>query len=215
VDGGIPASGLVAHTLISRFADHLPYYRLQAINARAGVHTPRSTLAAWAGQAGAALEPLYEAHKRFVLGAAVLHADETPLALLDPGAGKTKKAYIWAYARGELDAQQGVIYEFTPGRGGQYPLAFLGGPGQPGQQGQTDPPWRGTLLSDEYAGYAPVLDQRLFPDRRGASCLAHARRKFEEVAKAGTSPVAKDAIERLAAIYHVEGQLRSDTVPRQ
>ncbi|MFY9512515.1 MAG: transposase [Rubrivivax sp.] len=126
IDGGIPASGLLAHTLISRFADHLPYCRLEAINARAGVRTPRSTLAAWAGQAGAALEPLYEAHKRFVLGAAVLHADETPLALLDPGAGKTKKAYIWGYARGKFDTQQGVIYEFTAGRGGQYPLARAG-----------------------------------------------------------------------------------------
>ncbi len=216
IDGGIPASGLVAHTLISRFADHLPYYRLEAINARAGVHTPRSTLAAWAGQAGAALEPLYEAHKCFVLGAAVLHVDETPLALLDPGAGKTKKAYVWGYARGEFDAQQGVIYEFTAGRGGQYPLAFLGGPGEPGLQRQTDPPWRGTLLCDEYAGYGPVLDQRLFPDRRGAGCLAHARRKFEEIAKAGNSLVAKAVIERLAAIYHVEWQLRGmDAATRQ
>jgi len=96
VEGGIAASGLVAHTLISRFADHLPYYRQEAINARAGVHTPRSTLAAWAGAGGAALEPLYGAHKRFVLGTSVLHADETPIPLLDPGRGKTKKAYVWA-----------------------------------------------------------------------------------------------------------------------
>ena len=100
IDGGVPASGLVAHTLISRFVDHLPYYRQEAINARSGVHTPRSTLAAWAGQAGAALEPLYEAHKRFVLGCAVLHADETPVAMLDPGAGKTKRAYVVGPANG-------------------------------------------------------------------------------------------------------------------
>ncbi|MDP3085721.1 MAG: IS66 family transposase zinc-finger binding domain-containing protein [Rubrivivax sp.] len=64
IDRGIRASGLVAHTLTSRFVDHLPYYRQEAINARSGMHTPRSTLAAWAGMAGAALEPLYEAHKR-------------------------------------------------------------------------------------------------------------------------------------------------------
>src|SRR5688500_2820882 len=89
IGGGMPAAGLVAHTLISRFVDHLPYYRQEAINARSSVHTPRSTLASWSGQAGAALEPLYEAHKRFVLSARVLH-----------GAGKTKRAYVWAYARG-------------------------------------------------------------------------------------------------------------------
>jgi transposase len=135
IDGGIAASGLVAHTLISRFVDHLPYYRQEAINARSGVHTPRSTLAAQSGRAGAALQPLYEAHKRFVLNCPVLHADETPVAMLDPGAGKTKRAYIWAYARGALDAQRGVIYEFCLGRGSQYPVAFLGGaqgpPGSP------------------------------------------------------------------------------------
>ncbi len=119
IDAGLPASGLLAHTLISRFADHLPYYRQEAINARAGVHTPRSTLASWAGQAGAALEPLYEAHRRFVLACRVLHADETPVALLDPGAGKTRKAYVWAYARSHHDPTPGVVYEFARGRGAQ------------------------------------------------------------------------------------------------
>ena len=83
VDGGIPASGLVAHTLISRFVDHLPYYRQEPINARSGVHTPRSTLATWAGAGGAKLEPLFEAHRRFILSCRVLHADETPVPLLD------------------------------------------------------------------------------------------------------------------------------------
>ncbi len=111
VDGGIAASGLLAHTLISRFVDHLPYYRQETINARSRVHTPRSTLAAGAGQSGAALGPLYDAHKRFVLGCRVLHADETPVALLDPCAGKTRRAYVWAYARSWHDA--------TPGEGGQ------------------------------------------------------------------------------------------------
>ncbi|CAN7571860.1 IS66 family transposase [Variovorax sp. LjRoot290] len=117
IDGGMPAAGLVAHTLISRFVDHLPYYRQEAINARSGVHTPRSTLAAWSGRGGAALEPLYDAHKRFVLSARVLHADETPVALLDPGRGKTRKAYVWAYARGAFDPVPGVIYDFCVGRG--------------------------------------------------------------------------------------------------
>ena len=112
VDGGIPASGLVAHTLISRFADHLPYYRQEDINARSGVHTPRSSLAAWAGAGGAALQPLCAAHKHFVLSTAVLLADETLVPLLDPGRGKTKKAYVWAYARSPLDGPPGVIYEF-------------------------------------------------------------------------------------------------------
>ena len=99
IDKGMPAPGLVAHTLVSRFVDHIPYYRQETINARSGVHTPRSTLAAWSGAGGAELQPLFDAHREFVLGAQVLHADETPVNMLDPGAGKTKRAYIWAYAR--------------------------------------------------------------------------------------------------------------------
>ena len=74
----------------------LPYYRQETINARAGVHTPRSTLAAWPGAGGAELQPLFDAHREFVLAAQVLHADDTPVNMLDPGAGKTKRAYIWA-----------------------------------------------------------------------------------------------------------------------
>lgn len=205
IDGGIAASGLVAHTLISRFVDHLPYYRQEAINARSGVHTPRSTLSAQSGRAGAALLPLYEVHKRFVLSGPVLHADETPVAMLDPGAGKTKRAYIWAYARGELDAQRGVIYEFCLGRGSQYPVAFLGGAqGPPGSPIDDQPAWSGTLVCDQYAGYDRALDRRVYPQRITANCVAHARRKFDELV--GTSEVAKEAIKRIGWIYHVEGQ---------
>ena len=199
IEGGIPASGLLAHTLISRFVDHLPYYRQESINARSGVCTPRSTLAQWAGQAGAALEPLYEAHKAFVLSCGVLHADETPVALLDPGTGKTKRAYVWGYARGAFDATPAVVYDFCLGRGAQYPLAFLG---QDGQQG----PWTGTLVRDEYAAYDSVV--RAVPGRMAAGCLAHARRKFEELLRnAGKSAVASQALVQIAAIYRIEREM--------
>jgi len=202
IEGGMPASGLLAHTLISRFADHLPYYRQEAINARSGVHTPRSTLAAWAGQAGAALEPLYELHKRFVLGCRVLHADETPVTLLDPGAGKTRRAYVWAYARSWHDPTPGVVYDFCLGRGAQYPMAFLAGDERVGHRR-----WAGTLLTDRYNAYDTVLDERVHPDRRPAACAAHARRKFDELAKAGTSALGEEAIRRFGRIYEVEGEL--------
>jgi len=213
VDGGIPASGLVAHTLISRFVDHLPYYRIEDVHARAGVHTPRSTLSSWGGAGGAALEPLGDALRRFVLGAPVLHVDETTVPLLDPGKGKTKTAYVWAYARGEFDAHPGVVYEFCTGRGAQFPLAFLGGQGPP----QARAAWQGTLVSDQYAGYDAVLDARVFPGRTAAGCVAHARRKFEELTKpgAGASPVALEALQRLARIYHVEGHLEGMTAEQR
>ena len=202
VDGGIPASGLVAHTLISRFVDHLPYYRQEPINARSGVHTPRSTLAAWSGAGGAKLEPLYEVHRRFILGCRVLHADETPVPLLDPGSGKTKKAYVWAWARSHHDRHPGVIYEFCLGRGAQYPVAFLGGMGPP----TAEPAWNGTLITDQYAAYNAVLDAKIYPQRRSAACAAHARRRFEELSRGGNtaSAVATEALRRWARIYHAE-----------
>lgn len=202
IEGGIAASGFVAHTLISRFVDHLPYYRQETINARSGVHTPRSTLATIAGQAGAALEPLHEAHRRFILSCAVLHADETPVALLDPGAGKTRRAYVWAYARSWHDKVPGVIYEFCLGRGAQYPLAFLGGQTGRGER------WSGTLLTDRYSAYETVVDPRLYPDRVGAACAAHARRNFEELTHDGTSVVGLEAVRRFARIYGVEAELK-------
>jgi len=192
IDQGIPAPGLVAHTLVSRFVDHIPYYRQEEINARSGVHTPRATLAAWAGAAGAGLEPLYEVHKAFVLSAAVLHADETPVRLLDPGAGKTRKAYVWGYARGEFDALPGVVYEFCAGRGAKYPVAFLKG-------------WNGTLICDDYKAYETVfkLGQRI-----EAGCVVHARRKFDELIKHGHSEVATEAVRRLAWVFKVEKDAR-------
>lgn len=204
IPGGIASSGLVAHTLISRFVDHLPYYRQETINARSGVHTPRSTLASLSGQAGAWLEPLLQVHKHFILSCAVLHADETPVALLDPGAGKTRRAYMWAYARSWHDPLPGVIYDFCPGRGAQYPLAFLNGSDQRGARR-----WSGTLLTDRYSAYETVVDPRLYPGRIGAACAAHARRNFEELMREGTSPVGLEAVRRFAGIYGVEAELKN------
>jgi transposase len=204
VDGGIPAAGLVAHTLISHFVDHLPYYRMETIAARSGVHIPRSTQAQWAGRGGAALEPLYELHKAFVLSVRVLHADETPVAMLDPGAGKTKRAYVWAYARGAFDETPGVIYEFCAGRGAQYPIEFLRSDERAGRRS-----WQGTLVRDEYAAYDSVVDANAWPGRTAAGCLAHARRKFDELAD--TSAVAQEALQRIARIWRAEREFAEMT----
>ena len=154
----------------------------------------------------------------------MLHADETPIPLLDPGAGKTKKAYVWAYARSKHDPHPGVIYEFCAGRGAQYPKAFLGThshgpPAQPALHHNPLPQaWSGTLVTDQYSGYEAVLDTRLYPQRQSAGCAAHARRKFEELAGKGStaSAVAEQALLRFARIYHAEGYLTElDTRQRQ
>lgn len=198
-DNALPTPGLQAHTVVSRFVDHLPYYRQEQIHARSGVRTPRSTLAAWGGQTGAQLMPLYEAHREFVLGSRVVHADETPIALLDPGGGKTKKAYMWAYARGAFEAEPGVVFDFCAGRGGQYPCAFLEG-------------WAGTLVVDAYSGYDAALSLH---GRSTAYCLAHARRKFDELLKANASVVAGQAIQRIAWLYKIEADAKALTAEQR
>ena len=190
-DNALPTPGLQAHTVVSRFCDHMPYYRQEQINARSGVHTPRSTLAGWNGHTGAQLMPLYDAQRYFLLGSRILHADETPVAMLDPGAGKTKKAYMWAYVRGVYDPHPGVVYDFCLGRGGKYASEFLKG-------------WSGTLVVDAYAGYDKTLAME---GRSTAFCVAHARRKFDELVD--SSPVAAEAIRRIAWLYRVEADART------
>jgi len=145
------------------------------------------------------VEPLFEAHCKFVLSAAVLHADETPVRMLDPGAGKTAKAYVWAYARGEHDGTPGVIYDFCTGRGSKYPADFLA-------------EWAGTLTCDDYAGYDVVFRREGCIE---AGCLAHARRKFDELARANASPVAAQAVARIARLYKLESQAREMTPARR
>jgi transposase len=135
--------------------------------------------------------PLYDAQCDFVLSSRVLHADETPIAKLDPGAGKTKTAYMWAYARGVYDPHPGVVFDFCLGRGGKYATEFLEG-------------CRGTLVVDAYAGYDKALS---LEGRNTAYCLAHSRRKFDELV--ASSPVAAEAIQRIAWLYKIEAAARS------
>jgi len=159
-------------------------------------------MASIAGQAGAALEPLHDALRRFILSCAVLHAGEAPVALLDPGAGKTRRAYVWAYARSWHDTVPRVIYEFCRDAGAEYPLAFLGGQDRHGKR------WSGTLLTDRYSAYETRGRSAAVPDRLGAACAAHARRNFEELTRYSTSVVGLEAVRRFARVYRVEAQLK-------
>ena len=95
IDKGIPTTGLLAQVLVAKYQDHLPLYRQEHIFGRAGLAIPRSTLASWVGKCGVQLQPLVNALKAVMLKSAVLHADKTPVAMLDPGAGKTHRAYLW------------------------------------------------------------------------------------------------------------------------
>ena len=198
IDKGIPTAGLLAQVLVAKHADHVPLYRQEAIFGRAGLAIPRSTLASWVGQCGARLLPLVQALKAHLLQCQVLHADETPVAVLAPGNGKTHRAYLWAYTAATSEQLKAVVYDFTAGRSGEHAWVFLGHDPDKRERGQA--PWTGKLVCDDYGGYKALL-------RHGVTeigCMAHARRKFVELHAANKSQIAHQAIELIGQLYGVE-----------
>jgi hypothetical protein len=111
IDKGIPTTGLLAQVLVAKFLDHLPLYRQEAIFERPAT-IARSTLAQWVGECGVQLQPLVQALADELRRHMVLHADETPVAMLKPGNGKTHKAYIWSYCA-EHQPVKAVVFEFS------------------------------------------------------------------------------------------------------
>jgi len=187
IDKGIPTTGLLAHVLVSKYADHLPLYRQQQIFARAGVELPRSTLADWIGRCGVELRPVVELLRSELTRQPVLHADETPVAMLAPGKKRTHTAYVWAYATPRYAEVQGVVYDFRPTRAGKEVRDFLAG-------------WSGKLVCDDYAGYKAGFTEGITE----IGCMAHARRKFHELYVANQSPVADKALRYIGVLYEIE-----------
>jgi len=190
IDKGIPTTGLLAQVLVAKYQDHLPLYRLEGIFGRAGHAIPQSTLAQWVGQMGVVLQPLVEALKAELLTYSVLHADETPVAMLDPGAGKTRRAYLWSYSIGALEPVRAVVYDFAESRAGRHAQVFLDH-------------WRGTLVCDDYAGYKALIADGVTE----AGCMAHARRKFFELHTSHQSQLAAVALGYFQRLYALEGLL--------
>jgi transposase len=195
IDKGIPTAGLLAQVLVAKYADHLPLYRQETIFGRAGFAIPRSTLAQWVGSAGVQLQPLVDAMRDDLLQHRVLHADETPVAMLDPGAGKTHRAYLWSYCTPGLQGQRLVVFDFAESRAGRHPMEFLGHPGERA--------WRGTLVCDDYSGYKALFAQGVTE----AGCLAHARRKFHELWVNHKSTLAEQALALFGRLYEVEREV--------
>lgn len=186
LDRSQAAPSLLAQVTIAKYLDHLPLYRQEGVYARSGVELSRTTMAEWIGAVGVALQPLVDAMRRELLACPVLHADETPVAQLDPGAGRTKRAYLFAYRTAV--AQPIVVFDYCDSRSGKHARRFLGD-------------WRGALMVDDYAGYkASFTDPRMLE----LGCWAHARRKFVDLHKASGSEIAAEAVRRIAELYRIE-----------
>jgi transposase len=203
IDKGIPTAGLLAQVLVAKHADHLPLYRQEAIFGRAGLAIPRATLGAWIGQCGARLQPVVEALKAELLHCQVLHADETPVAMLAPGTGKTRRAYLWAYTAATSQAIKAVVYDFTPSRSGEHARAFLGH--DPERRERDQAPWTGHLVCDDFSGYKALFEHGVVE----VGCMAHARRKFVELHTANKSAIAGTALELMGKLYEVERDARA------
>jgi transposase len=199
IEGGLPTEATVAQVLVSKFADHLPLYRQAQIYGRQGVDLDRSTLADWVGRAAFLLRPIQERLFERLKASPKLFADETPAPVLDPGRGRTKTGQLFAYARDDRpwdgSDPPGVVYLYAPDRKAERPIAHLAG-------------FRGVLQVDGYGGYKVLARHNAV---QLAFCWSHVRRRFYELAQAGPAPIATEALARIAAIYHIESDIRGQS----
>lgn len=188
IERGIPAVGLLAFVIVSRFADHLPYFRQTRMFARQGVAISRRSLSRWVYFAGDLLEPIVEHMAEAIFGSRSLHADDATFPVLVPGLGETHPAKIWAYV-GD-DSHPHTIYRLTERRLGEEPQDFLRS-------------FEGFLHADAFSGY-----DRLYKNGKvcEVACWAHAKRKldaaFEHDLRAG------ELLVLLSRMYEVEKRAR-------
>ncbi len=179
IEGGLPTEATVAHVLVSKYADHLPLYRQAQIHGRQGIALDRSMLADWVGRAAFLLRPVHARLLAVLRASPKLFADENTAPVLDPGRGRTKTGQLFAYV-------------YAPDRKGERPMAHLDG-------------FSGILQVDGYGGYKALAGRTAV---NLAFCWAHVRRRFYELAQTGPAPIADEALQRIAALYHVEAPIR-------
>ena len=196
IERGRPGPGLLAHVLVSKYADHLPLYRQNKIYQREGLDLDRSTMADWVGKSTALLEPLADAIGRHVRDGQAIFADDTPVKMLAPGTGKTQTARLWVYGRDERpwngDAPPAAWYQFSGDRKGHHPKDHL-------------KDYKGWMHADGYAGYEDLYRSGHICE---VACMAHIRRKFVDVHRVQGSSIAEEAITRIAQLYVIEKRAR-------
>jgi transposase len=199
LERALPAAGLLTQVIVAKYADHCPLYRQAAIYRRCGVDLDRATLAEWVGGVSRLVAPLVDVVGRYVLAADKVHADDTPVPVLEPGRGKTKTGRLWTYVRDDRPSGSrdppAVWYRYSPDRKSEHPRAHLR-------------KFCGILQADAYSGFGALYDSG---DIVEAACWAHARRKFYDIYMANRSPIAGEAIARIGALYAIERDIRGTT----
>lgn len=210
IPGSMATPSLLAYILVSKFDDHLPLYRLNEIFARMGVDIPGTTMAGWCGQTMKLLSPVIERIDASVMASDLLHADDTPIRVLDRSLrskdlGRTvgkgvKQGRIWGYVLDQRPwagpAPPAVSYRFAANWKEEHVRQHL--------QATS-----GILQADAYKGYAKLYAAG--PDGavrfREAACWAHLRRDFHDLWVSAKSPIAREALDRIGALYDIERQI--------
>ncbi|RPI60875.1 MAG: IS66 family transposase [Planctomycetaceae bacterium] len=193
IDKGLAAPGLLAHVIVSKYADHLPLHRLERIFQRYDIDIARSTMCDWCAQSAAALRPLYDLMVRRVLDSKVIHTDDTPVDVQDPKLGKTREGRFWVYLGDPRNPL--IVFDYTPNRKRDGPMTFLK------DWGQEDIRY---LQADAFSGYDGIYAHSGGGGRVvEVACWAHARRKFHEARKADYRHSAQ-ALAYIRLLYDVE-----------
>ena len=202
VPRGLPSEALVAHTMVSKFGDHQPFYRQAESWRREGIDLDRTMLGNWTGRAVQVLAPVIDRMTDHLKASDRLFVDETTVPVLAPGSGKTRRDYLWAVARdqrgyGGADPPI-VVFHHSRSRSSKTALNLM-----------RDYGGGGVLHVDGYAGYDALADPgRVMDPWDLAYCWTHWRRRFVEFQRATDSPICEQVLERIAALYRVETMVR-------
>jgi len=186
---GNAGAGLLSHIIISKYVDHLPFYRQVKQFKREGVDIAESTINGWFSATCRLLSPLYDTVKNKILQSDYLMADETPIPVLtEDKPGATHKGYIWVYFD---PLNRMVLFDYRKSRSREGPTEILQN-------------FRGKLQTDGYEAYT------IFEKQNGITllaCMAHARRKFDE-AKDNDKPRAEHMLKLMQGLYAIERKAR-------
>ncbi len=181
----IVGPGLLAQIIIDKYVDHLPLYRQMERFKREGINIPYSTIGDWVKNGCTLIDPLYESLKKLIVQSNYLHADESPIKVLDKDKkGTTHRGYYWVY-HNSIDGL--VWFDYQEGRGREGPVEVL-------------KDFKGYLQTDGYAVYDFFKEEK---DITVLHCMAHARRMFFE-AKDNDKAVAQYALEQIGLLYNIE-----------
>lgn len=187
----IAGAGLLAQIVIDKYVDHLPLHRQQQRFNREGLNIPYSTITDWVSSTCTLITPLYEALKKLVLQSPYLHADETPLKVLDKDKkGSSHKGYYWVYHNSLDDL---VFFDYHPSRGREGPRQILDG-------------FKGYLQTDGYNVYNSITDQT---EMTLLHCWAHGRRYFYD-AQSSDPEQAKHGLSLIGKLYDIERKAKEE-----